>query len=67
MIVLAIKSYFFSGADSYSCGQKPHTFHYFLSFYREMIRVVCTMLAVAIKDLEMPLGNLNLSFKKGAI
>ncbi len=32
-----------------------------------MIRVVCAMLAVAIKDLEVRLGNLNLPLGKSAI
>ena len=67
MIVLAIKSFFFSGADSYSLGRKPHTSHFFLLFRREMIRVVCAMLAVAIEDLEVRLGNSNLPLGKSAI
>ncbi len=32
-----------------------------------MIRVVCAMLAVAIKDLEFYLGNMNLPLGKNAI
>ncbi len=67
MIVLTIKSFFFSGADSYSLGRKSHTFHFFLSFHGEMIRVVCTMLAVSIDDLEVRLGNSNLPLGKSAI
>lgn len=32
-----------------------------------MIRVVCTMLTIAIKNLEVRVGNLNLSLGKNAI
>lgn len=32
-----------------------------------MIRVICTMLAMIIEDLEMRFGNLNLPLKKSAI
>ena len=67
MIVLAIKSFFFSGADGYSLGRKPHMCHFFFSFRGKMIRVVCTMLAVAIEDLEVHLGNSNLLLGKSAI
>lgn len=67
MIVLAIKSCFFSGADSYNLGRKPHTSHFFLPFRGEMIRVVCAMLAVAIEDLEVRLSNSNLPTGKSAI
>ena len=41
--------------------------HFFLSFHRKMIIVICTMLAIAIEDLEMCLGNLNLPLGKNAI
>ncbi len=67
MIVLAIKSFFFSGADSYSLRRKSHTSHFFLFFCEEMIGVVCAMLAVAIEDLEVRLGNSNLPLGKSAI
>ncbi len=67
MIVLAIKSFFFSGADSYSLERKPHTSHFFFPFRGEMIIVVCAMLAVAIEDLEVRLGNSNLPLGKSAI
>ena len=32
-----------------------------------MIKVVCTILAIAIKDPEMRLGNLNLPLRKSVI
>ena len=67
MINLVIKSFFFSGADSYSLRQKPHMSHFFLPFCREMIRVVYAMLTVIIKDLELCLGNSNLPLSKSAI
>ncbi len=67
MIVLAIKSFLFSEADSYSLGQKSHTSHFFLPCRGEMIRVVCAMLALAIKDLEVRLRNSNLILGKSAI
>ena len=67
VIVFAIKSFFFSIADSYSFGQKPHTSHFFLLFYREMIKVVCTMLVITIEDLKMLLDNSNLLLGKSVI
>ena len=67
MIILAIKSFFFFEADSYSFGQKSHTSHFFLLFCGEMIRVVCAMLAVAIENLEVYLDNSNLPQRKSAI
>ena len=67
MIVLAIKSFFFSGADSYSLWQKPHMSHFFFLFCGEMIKVICAMLAVAIEDLEVQIGNSNLLLGRNAI
>ncbi len=67
MIVLTIKSFFFSGADSYSLGRKSYSSHFFLSFREEMLKVVCSMLAVAIEDLEVRLRNSNLLLRKSAI
>ena len=42
-------------------------FHFFLFFGREMIRVICTMLALAIKDLEVCMDNSNLPMRIKAI
>ncbi len=67
MIVLAIKSFFFSEADSYSLGRKSHTSYFFLPFCEEIIRVVCTMFIATIEDLEVCLGNSNLPRGKSAI
>ena len=67
MIILAIKFFFFSRANSYSLGQKFHTFHFVLFFCGEMIRVICAILAVTIEDLEVRLGNSNLALGKSAI
>lgn len=65
--VFASKSFFFSGADSYSLGQKPHMSHFFFHFCTEIIRVVCTIFAVIIKDREVRLGNSNPPLGKSAI
>ncbi len=42
-------------------------FHFFLPFCGEMIKVICTILAMAIEDLEVRLGNSNLPLGKSAI
>lgn len=67
MIILVIKSYFFSKIDSYNLGQKPHTYYFFLHFCKEMIKVICSILTVIIKDLELCLSNSNLPMRKSAI
>ncbi len=67
MIVLVIKTYFFTGTNSYGLGRKPHMSHFFHPFGREMIRVVCTMLVIAIEDLGVRLSNLTLPIGKSAI
>ena len=67
MIVLAIKSFFFSGADSYSLERKLNTSHFFLPFRGKMTGVVCAILAIAIEDLEMHLGNSNMPLSKSTI
>lgn len=67
MIVLAIKSCFFSGVDSYNLGRKSHTCHFFFSFCEKIIRVVFAMFAIAIEDLEVQLNNSNLPIRKSAI
>ena len=60
MIVLAIKSYFFSRANSYILGRKSNISHFLLPFCGEMMRVVCAMLVVAIEDWKVCLSNSNL-------
>ena len=67
VIVFAIKSIFFSKADSYNFERKSHMSHFFLLFYGEMIRVICAMLTIAIKDLEIRFDNPNLLLSKRAI
>lgn len=64
IIILAIKTFFFFGTDSYSLEKKPHMSHFFLSFYEKMIRVLCIIITVPIKDLEFRLINLNLLLRK---
>ena len=67
MIVLAIKSFFFFRADSYSLVQKLHISYFFLFFCKVIIKVVYAILAVAINNLEVHLGHLNLSVGKSEI
>ena len=67
MTVLSMKSFFFSGANSYSFDQKAQMFHFFLSFHGEMIKVLYAMFAVTIEDLEMQIRNLNPPLSKNAI
>ena len=67
MIILLIKTFFFSKRDSYSLGQKFHTSHFFLSFCEKIMRIVYAIFAIAIKDLEVRLDNLNLPLGKNAI
>ncbi len=67
MIVLAIKTCFFNGVDSYNLGQKPHISCFFSPFCGKMIRVICAMLVVAIEDLELCMNNKNLPLGKSAI
>lgn len=40
---------------------------FFFSFYREIIKVVYITFAIAIQDLKICLGNLNLLLEKSAI
>lgn len=67
MIVFVIKLFFFSLANSYSLGQKFYISHFFLFFYREMIRVLYTMLAIIIENLKLRLVNSNLPLRKSII
>ena len=41
--------------------------HFFFFFYRKVIRIVYVMLIVAIKNLGVCLGNLNLFLEKSVI
>ncbi len=67
MIVFVIKSFFYSGADSYSLRRKSHTSYFVLPFCGEMIRVICAILAIVIEDLEVHLRNSNLFPGKNVI
>lgn len=67
MIILAVKSFFFSGLNSYSLRQKPHTSYFFFSFYGEIIKLVCAILAIAVEDLEVCYDNANLFLGKSTI
>lgn len=67
MIVLTIKSYFFIDIDNYHLGQKSNRSYFFQLFYREIIGVIYTMLAIAIKVLEIQTDNLNLLLRNNVI
>ena len=67
MIDLIIKYFFFSRVDNYNLRQKPHIFYFFLFFCKKIIRVVSILFTIAIEDLEMHLGNLNLPLNKNVI
>ena len=54
-------AYFFTSIDSYDLGEKVYTAHFFSLFYGKMIVVICSMLAVAIKDLAMRWNNMELA------
>lgn len=44
MIVLTIKSYFFSKVNNYNLGQKLYISSFFLLFYKKIIKIVDAML-----------------------
>lgn len=67
MIIFAIKSYFFISIDSYSLGQKSHKSDFCQSLYKNIIKVIYIMLAIAIKDLKMQISNSKLLLGKNAI
>ncbi len=53
MIIHAIKTWFFDRVNSYNLGRKLYTSSFFPPFCREIIRVICAILAMAIEDLEL--------------
>lgn len=67
VIVFIIKSCFFFKTNNYNLKQKFYISHFFFLFYKQIIQVICTILAIVIKDLEIYLNNLNLLIKKSAI
>ena len=67
MIVFIIKTYFFNKVSSYNLDQKSHILGFFCLFYEEMIRLICVILAVIIKELQLPMSNRNFLLKKSAI
>ncbi len=67
VIVLVIKTCFFTDTNSYGLGHKPYTSYFFHLFCGKMIKVVCAMFAIAIEILGVQLSNLNLSMGKSAI
>lgn len=67
MIDFIIKSFFFSQAESYNFEQKLYTAYFFLPFYEKIIKIVCTIFAITIKDLEIDFNNSNFLISKNAI
>ncbi len=67
MIIFVIKTCFFNEVDSFNLGQKLHRLRLFSPFYKEMIRVICTILAVIIEDLKLRMNNKNPLLRKRAI
>ena len=62
MIVFAIKS-FFSKVNIYNFEWKSYTSY----FFGKITRIIYTILAITINNLEMHLGNLNLLSGKSTI
>lgn len=67
IIVLSIMACFFSGIDSYGFGQKTHTSRFFSFLSGEIVVVIYSMLAVAIKDLALKRNNKELVIRKNAV
>lgn len=62
IIIFVIKFYFFTRINNLEW--KLYTFQFFAFFYKKIIEIICIMLVVIIKDLELYLNNKNFSFKK---
>lgn len=67
VIVLAIKSCFFFEKNNYSLERKCHILHFWFLFSKEMIKVICAILAITIEDLKLRWDNPDLLLKKSAI
>lgn len=67
IIIFAIKTCFFNKGNNNSIGQKPHTSRFFSFFYDKMIRIICTILAITIKDPKLRLNNKNSPLRKKAV
>ncbi len=64
---MAIMVYFFSGTDSYDLGRKAHTSRFFNFFCGEMVVIICSMLAVTIKDLALRWNNKEMVTGKNVV
>lgn len=57
----------FNGINTYSLGQKPYTLYFFSLFYEEMIRLICAIFTIMMKNFKCRLNNKNLFLRKNAI
>lgn len=53
--------------NSYKFGQKPNILNFFSLFYREIIKVIYAILAIAIEDFELYFRNKNPLIRKNII
>lgn len=67
VIVFIIKSCFFTGVNHYSLKWKSHISQFFSFFCGKMIRVICIILVVAIKDFKLRLNNKNFPMGKSIV
>ncbi len=67
MIILIIKTSFFTYTDSYSLGYKLYTLYFFHLFYKKIIRVVYAIFTIIIKIFAVQLSNLKLYMEKNTI
>lgn len=67
IIIFIIKFCFFIGIDSFTLRQKSHICYFFQLFHKKMMKVICAMLAIVIKDLKLRINNLNLLLGKSVI
>ena len=55
---------FFSKVDSYNFSQKLHISQFFILFLGEILRIISTIIAIALKDFKLRCKNSNLLVKK---
>lgn len=58
---------FFFDTDSYGFGKKTHTSHFSFFFCDKIVIMICSILAVIIKDLALRGNNKKLVNKKSVI
>lgn len=67
MIVLIIKTCFFTRVDYYNYRPKLYTSQFLFFFCKDIIKVICTMFIIAIKDLNLYLKNKIFLLRKSTI